>query len=272
MDRDKILRVKSCTAKLLALNELEEKVLKQRSKIEWLKLGDGNNSFFHASLRAKHVSKGMHLLYREDGTMLKTQKDIEQVVVAFYESLMGTAVIPVSYRFNVNGVYTKIMQAKRGLRQGDPLSPMMFAIMMEGDMNSVEHLLKVLQQFSSSTGLVVNPSKCRLFLGGVDSDTRIQIQALTTFQDGELPFRYLGVPMTSKRLDIQHYSILIDKIVARVVKHINSICRSFVWTGGTVVTRKSPVAWHSVCKPRKNGGLNVLDLQYCSDIALMKLL
>lgn len=37
----------------------------------------------------------------------------------------------VAYRFNVNGMYTKLMPAKRGIKQGDPLSLIMFVIMME---------------------------------------------------------------------------------------------------------------------------------------------
>ena len=42
-----------------------------------------------------------------------------------------TGVSTVSYRFNVNGIYSDIMQAKRGIRQGDPMSPMLFVIIME---------------------------------------------------------------------------------------------------------------------------------------------
>lgn len=39
-------------------------------------------------------------------------------------------VASVSYRFNINGDDTSIMQAKRSLRQGDPISPLLFVIMM----------------------------------------------------------------------------------------------------------------------------------------------
>ncbi|XP_058732696.1 uncharacterized protein LOC131604262 [Vicia villosa] len=120
-----------------------------------------------------------------------------------------------------------------------------------GDTRSVGMMLKVLLEFSSSIGLVVNPKKCRVYFGGVDADTRLRIRDMTTFQEGELPFKYLGFPMTSRRLEIHHYMPLI---------------------GGATIKRKSPVAWHNVCKPRKFGGLNVLDLQTWNVITMMKLL
>lgn len=37
----------------------------------------------------------------------------------------------VAYTFNINGEFTKDMPARRGIRLGDPISPLLFMVMME---------------------------------------------------------------------------------------------------------------------------------------------
>ncbi|XP_045822376.1 uncharacterized protein LOC123915284 [Trifolium pratense] len=57
-----------------------------------------------------------------------------------------------------------------------------------------------------------------------------------------------------------------------VIRKINSICRTFFWTGSIEKSRKAPVAWKSVCQPKRNGGLNLIDLEGWNHISLLKLL
>ncbi|CAK8562475.1 unnamed protein product [Lathyrus sativus] len=256
----------------------------------------------------------------------------------------------VSYRFNVNGHQTKIMAVKRGLRQGDPISPMLFVIVMEclniylykmqedcdfnyhpkceklkitnlcfaedllmfskGDKVSVEMMMKTCVNFSKATGLAVNPQKCRIYCAGMGELTKQDVIEASGFQEGRLPFKYLGVPVTGKKLSVRHYSPLIDKIVGKikhwttrlltyagrlqlincvtfaltnywltcfpfpktVIQKIESICRIFPWTGGFEGSRKAPVAWKQVCRQRSHGGLNVIDIDDWNKTTLMKLL
>lgn len=57
-----------------------------------------------------------------------------------------------------------------------------------------------------------------------------------------------------------------------MLKKINGICRTFIWTDGSSPTRKSPIAWKSMCKPMTKGGLNLLDLDRWNAITMMELL
>lgn len=57
-------QIKICTKELIILNEVEEMLLKQKSKITWLRLGDGNNAYFYASLKARHKHKSILIISR----------------------------------------------------------------------------------------------------------------------------------------------------------------------------------------------------------------
>ncbi|CAK8531851.1 unnamed protein product [Lathyrus sativus] len=100
-----------------------------------------------------------------------------------------------------------------------------------GDNKSVQLLMDQLQTFSQPTGLVVNPAKCRVYFGGgggggVNVETKSDILASTSFLEGDLPFWYLGVPLTCKRLATHHYMSLVDKIVSQI-RHWSSKLLSY---------------------------------------------
>ncbi|KAK2413113.1 hypothetical protein QL285_035856 [Trifolium repens] len=174
------------------------------------------------------------------------------------------------------------------------------------DIVSVDLVMAKLRAFSNSTGLVVNSSKCKVYYGGVDDTTKRNIREATSFADGSLPFRYLGVPLTSKKLSIHHYMPLVDRIHSwsakllshagrlqlirsvtfavanywmqclplpkKVIQKINVICRSFLWSGGVTITKMSPVAWDRVCGSTAHGGLNLISLDEWNQANLAKLL
>ncbi|XP_058783490.1 uncharacterized protein LOC131658182 [Vicia villosa] len=261
------------------------------------------------------------------------------------------SVSSVSYKFNINGEHTKFLQAHRGIRQGDPISPMLFVIIMEymnrlmfkmqarpefhhhaqckklsltnlifaddvllfcrGDSRSVELMKGAFNTFTNSTGLRANASKSRMYFGGINDDLKHELLSMTGFTEGALPVRYLGVPLTSRRLNVHHYMPLIEKIAGRmhhwttkllsyagriqlvksitravaqfwmqcfpipkgVIKKIEDICRKFIWTGNHENnSSKSPVAWIKVCSSYKQGGLQILNMYWWNCALLMKCL
>ncbi|XP_058732862.1 uncharacterized protein LOC131604442 [Vicia villosa] len=178
--------------------------------------------------------------------------------------MLGTTTV--NYRFNVNGDYTEILEAKRGIRQGEPISPLLFVIMMEymnraltkmsknpefkfhskckklnithlsfaddvllfsrGD-HLIEILLDAFNSFFETTGFIVNPKKCKAFFGGMDSETKKKVLLHTGFSEGQFPIRYLGIPLASTKLSIHQYFPLTDKIVS-IIRHWSANLLSIV--------------------------------------------
>jgi hypothetical protein len=81
--------VKNLTEEVIHWNEMEEKMMMQRTKVDWIRLGDGNNAYFHAYLKSRLNTKRISVIQRGDGTILTDQKDIAQEVIHFYVQLMG---------------------------------------------------------------------------------------------------------------------------------------------------------------------------------------
>ncbi|VFQ58765.1 unnamed protein product [Cuscuta campestris] len=66
----------------------------------------------------------------------------------------------------------------------------------KGDFTSVHTLMEALKHFSSVSGLYLNPTKSNIFVAGKYRDCSQE----TDFAVGQLPVRYLGLPLASQRL------------------------------------------------------------------------
>jgi hypothetical protein len=141
----------------------------------------------------------------------------------------------------VNDDLGHFFQTGKGLRQGDPVSPILFnmvvdvlAVLIEraksqGFLNGVvPHLVEdgmsvlqyaddtilfinddlerakglklVLGAFEKLSGLKINFHKSELFCFGDARDKTEKYVQLFGCKEGEFPFRYLGIPMSPKRL------------------------------------------------------------------------
>nr|XP_016489760.1 PREDICTED: uncharacterized protein LOC107809615 [Nicotiana tabacum] len=149
----------------------------------------------------------------------------------------------VNYSILINGGLTKRFQARKGLRQGDSMSPYMFVLVMEylsrtlktlkdipefnfhprcaklnltyiyfaddlimcctADKIFIQLLLDKFNHFSKVTELMANLEKSSIYVAGVTQDFKDMISTDYQFKLEALPFKYLGVPLSSRKLSIQ---------------------------------------------------------------------
>lgn len=90
MDSDCINIVKTMTANLIHWNDLENNMMQQRAKLEWIRKVDCNITYYYATVKAKSQQRIMDVLHQEDGIVITGQGDIQTEVMNFYKGFMGS--------------------------------------------------------------------------------------------------------------------------------------------------------------------------------------
>jgi hypothetical protein len=94
-------------------------------------------------------------------------------------------------------------------------------IFTKPDIHSLSMLKVVIDDFAKSSGLHINCIKSAIYLARVHKDDEMKILDAIGVPKGDIPFGYLGFPLSSKRLAFFDCKSLVDKITART-KHWTS--------------------------------------------------
>lgn len=77
-------------------------------------------------------------------------------------------------------------------------------------------MLKGLKNFSNASGLTTNASKSNIFTANTGAQVLEDIFEMTGYTKRRLPFRYLGVHISSKKISIVDHEMLTEKLAGKI--------------------------------------------------------
>lgn len=86
-----IQREKDLLAQIEKWDKIEESIWQQKSRIDWISLGDSNTRFFHAAVKQRQNCNAIYKLVTAEGRELRGQEQIKNEIREFYKKLMGNA-------------------------------------------------------------------------------------------------------------------------------------------------------------------------------------
>jgi hypothetical protein len=255
-----------------------------------------------------------------------------------FRELVSLLLATASTRVMLNGEPGPPIWHRRGLRQGDPLSPSLFVLVMNSlnkvlvkatEMGILRRLARrelatsvslyaddvvifchpdetdlravrgILELFGQASGLRTNFAKCSVSPIACTDAEAAGAAELMECQLAPFPVKYLGIPLSTRRLSAVSFQPLLDRLADKLptwrasmmpragrltliravlaaiplhqlmvlglnkktLKQVNKILRGFLWLGKAEANGGNcHVNWARVCRPLNLGGLGIPDL------------
>lgn len=183
-------------------------------------------------------------------------------------------------------------------------------VFVEGSKESIEGDLSVFDEFSVWSGLSISSKKSTIFMAGISEVERSRILTNFPFAEGDLPVRYLGLPLMTQAMRRQDFLPLLERIrgcistwtsrflsyagrlqliksflmsivnfwaavfrlPSQCIKEIEELCSAFLWLGAELKSTGAKMAWKDICKTNQEGGLGIRALKEVNLVYGLKLI
>ncbi|XP_048621873.1 uncharacterized protein LOC125591527 [Brassica napus] len=146
-------------------------------------------------------------------------------------------------------------------------------IFTDGTLESVQAVISILDEFALHSGLKISVQKSSFFSSGISQDQVNLISSAMGLSPGVLPVRYLGVPLTTKKLSLYNCGPLIQQIKSRVNSWSS---RALSFAGRLLLintgSHSAKVSWETCTLDKSEGGLGCRDLVNWNTACILKLI